>query len=86
MRYYHIYIEHKTDRSEIKLDLSQKTLEERIIGVLRPFGDIAGFHIVRLDNSPQRRQELAQCLEAAGCPVNLEGTDWHTVGDFEPSS
>ena len=56
------------------------------LGVLRPFSDIAGRHTVRLDNSPQRRQELAQRLRAAGCPVNLEGTDWHTVGNFEPSS
>ena len=55
------------------------------LGVLRPFSDIAGRHIVRLDNSPQRRQELAQRLQAAGCPVNLEGTDWHTVGNFDPS-
>ena len=55
------------------------------LGVLRPFSDIAGRHTVRLDNSPQRRQELAQRLRAAGCPVNLEGTDWYKAGDFEPS-
>ena len=30
-----------------------------------------------------RRQELAQALERAGCPVNLEGIDWHTAGTFE---
>ncbi len=53
------------------------------LGVLRPFSDIAGRHTVRLDNTSQRRQELAQRLQAAGCPVNLDGTDWHTVGDFE---
>lgn len=53
------------------------------LGVLRPFSDIAGRHTVRLDNTSQRRQELAQRLQAAGCPVKLDGTDWHTVGDFE---
>lgn len=56
------------------------------LGVLRPFSDIAGRHTIRLDNTSQRRQELAQRLQLAGCPVNLEGTDWHTVGDFGSSS
>ena len=53
------------------------------LGTLRPFSDIAGRHAVRMDNSSQRRQELAQRLEAAGCPVNLRGVDWHSAGDFE---
>ena len=53
------------------------------LGVLRPFSDIAGRHTIRLDNTSQRRQELAQRLQAAGCPANLDGTDWHTVGNFE---
>ena len=53
------------------------------LGTLRPFSDIGGRHVIRLDNSSQRRQELAQRLRTAGCPVKLEGTDWHTKGDFE---
>lgn len=53
------------------------------LGSLRPFSDVAGRHVIRLDNSSQRRQELAQRLRVAGCPVNLEGTHWHTAGDFE---
>ena len=53
------------------------------LGNLRPFSDLGGRHTIRLDNSSQRRQELAQRLRAAGCPVNLIGTDWHTAGDFE---
>ncbi len=53
------------------------------LGNLRPFSDIAGRHVVRLNNSSPRRQELAQRLQAAGCPVNLTGTDWHKAGDFE---
>ena len=52
------------------------------LGNLRPFSDTAGLHVIRMDGSSQRRQELAQRLEAAGCPVRLEGTDWHTAGDF----
>ena len=53
------------------------------IGDLRPFSDVAGRHVVRLNNSTQRRQELAQRLETAGCAANLTGTDWHTAGDFD---
>ena len=53
------------------------------LGNLRPFSDIGGRHTIRLDNSSQRRQELAQRLQIAGCPAKLTGTDWHTAGDFE---
>ena len=53
------------------------------VATLRPFSNVAGLHTIRLDGSSQRRQELAQRLETAGCPVNLYGSDWHTEGDFE---
>lgn len=53
------------------------------LGTLRPFSDIGGRYVIRLDNSTQRRQELAQRLQLAGCPVNISGTQWHTAGDFE---
>ena len=53
------------------------------MGKLRPFSDIAGRHIIRLDGSSKQRQQLAQRLRAAGCPVNLDGTDWHTEGNFD---
>ena len=53
------------------------------LGHLRPFTDISGLHVIRMDDSSERRQQIAQRLEAAGCPVNREGTDWHTAGDFE---
>ena len=52
------------------------------LGSLRPFSDIAGLHVIRMDGSSQRRQELAQRLRTTGSPVNLDGTDWHTAGDF----
>ncbi|HYY91506.1 MAG TPA: nucleotide-binding protein [Candidatus Dormibacteraeota bacterium] len=52
------------------------------LGRLRPFSDVGGRHVVHLDNSTRRRQELAQRLQAAGCPVILSGTDWHTAGSF----
>lgn len=53
------------------------------LGELRPFSDIAGRFTVRIDDTTQRRQDLALRLKSAGCTVNLDGTDWHTSGDFE---
>jgi predicted nucleotide-binding protein len=52
------------------------------MGDLRHFSDISGRHTVRLDNSTERRHELALKLRIAGCTINLSGTDWHRVGDF----
>jgi len=52
-------------------------------GALRPFSDIGGLHEVRLTNTTQSRQDLAQRLQSAGCPVNLSGTDWHSAGNFD---
>ena len=53
------------------------------LGRLRPFSDIAGRHVLRLDNSSERRHELAQRPESAGCPVKITGTDWYSAGDFQ---
>jgi predicted nucleotide-binding protein len=55
------------------------------LGRLRPFSDVAGRHVVRLDDSSQRRQELAERLRNAGCAVDTSGTDWHRAGAFEVS-
>lgn len=56
------------------------------VGSLRPASDLAGRHVVRLDDSPERRQELAQRLEDAGCPIDRSGTDWLRSGSFgEPT-
>ena len=52
------------------------------LGELRPVSDFAGRHVIRLNGTVQRLQGLAQRLQAAGCPINLNGTDWHTAGDF----
>jgi len=50
------------------------------IGKLRPFSDVGGRHVIRMDGTGPRRQELAHRLRDAGCAVSLEGTDWHTAG------
>jgi predicted nucleotide-binding protein len=52
-------------------------------GRLRPFSDIGGRHVIRMDDSGPKRQELAQRLQTAGCKVDLTGTDWHTCGKFK---
>lgn len=54
------------------------------VGSLRPFSDVAGRHILRLSNDTASRQQLAERLQNAGCPVSISGTRWHTVGDFSP--
>lgn len=53
------------------------------LGAVRPFSDIAGRHAIRINNTPERRRELAHRLEVAGCSVNMSGTDWITEGNFE---
>jgi predicted nucleotide-binding protein len=53
------------------------------IGWIRPFSDVSGQHAVRLDNSIEKRQDLANRLKNAGCDVQMNGTDWHREGDFE---
>lgn len=53
------------------------------LGSLRPFSDVAGRHVLRLDNSSERRQELAERLQTAGCAASMTGTSCHRAGDFE---
>jgi predicted nucleotide-binding protein len=50
---------------------------------LRPFSDVGGRHVIRLDNSPEKRKALAQRLETCGCKVVLSGDDWLKEGDFD---
>jgi hypothetical protein len=54
------------------------------LGKVKVFSDIHGRHVVRLNNSVAKRQDLAERLQTAGCSVNLSGRDWHDAGDLEP--
>jgi predicted nucleotide-binding protein len=51
-------------------------------GRLRGFSDIGGRHILRMNNSPEARQDLARRLQTAGCKLNQTGKDWLKIGDF----
>ena len=53
------------------------------IGSLRPFTDIAGLHIIRMDNFPSDIKVFGESLELAGCPVKWSGTDWMDTVDWK---
>jgi predicted nucleotide-binding protein len=53
------------------------------LGELRPFSDIWGRHVIRIDNSPEKRNALIQRLIEAGCSVKTIGNDWMKEGDFD---
>lgn len=55
------------------------------LGKLRPFSDISGRHLVKLDDTIEKRRDLANRLKSLGCQISLKGTDWHTSGKFEES-
>jgi predicted nucleotide-binding protein len=53
------------------------------LGDIRPFSDIGGRHILRMDNSYDKRRDLANRLLHAGCDLKWNHADWHNAGDFE---
>jgi Predicted nucleotide-binding protein containing TIR-like domain len=59
----------------------QRTILVRV-GSHRPMSDLAGHHILQLDDSPQSRQAVADALRTAGCPVDVTGDDWFRSGKF----
>jgi len=36
-----------------------------------------------MDNSPEKRNDLANRLESAGCAIKRTGSDWLRKGDFD---
>jgi hypothetical protein len=52
------------------------------IGDLRVPSDIGGRHLIRLNDSGERRNELAQRLKTAGCEVDTGNPDWLRFGKF----
>jgi predicted nucleotide-binding protein len=55
-----------------------------MVGDVKPFSDVSGLYIIRLDSGPASRQELVDSLRIAGAEVDIEGkTQWFRVGNFE---
>ena len=52
------------------------------IGKSKPFSDIAGRHMMHLNDSAASRQDFANRLLAIGCEVDVTGNDWMNTGDF----
>ena len=52
------------------------------VGQVKAFSDVAGRHVIRLSNSSEKRNEIAERLRTAGCDVTTSGSDWLNTGDF----
>jgi hypothetical protein len=52
------------------------------VGQVKAFSDIAGRHVIKLSNSSDKRNEIAERLRSAGCDVSTSGSSWLTTGDF----
>ncbi len=71
----------------LEAGMALSTDENRTIlvatGTLRGISDLDGRHVIRLNNSAARRNDLVQRLKVAGCHPNTNGTDWLNIGNFE---
>jgi predicted nucleotide-binding protein len=46
------------------------------LGTMRPFSDIYGRHVVRLDHTDKPLRDIARRLKAIGCTVDDSNDDW----------
>ena len=51
------------------------------LGELRPFSDVAGRHVVRMNDGLEARRSLIGRLSTAGCPIDMDGA-WKETGGF----
>jgi predicted nucleotide-binding protein len=49
------------------------------LGQLRPFSDIYGRHVVRLNGTEKPLKDIARRLSVAGCAVDDKGDDWRVT-------
>ena len=52
------------------------------VGKIRPISDLAGRHMLRLDDSAEKRKALVQRLEDMHFQVQTKGSRWLSVGAF----
>ena len=52
------------------------------VGQVKQFSDVAGRHVIRLSNSAEKRNEVAERLRTSGCDVKNSGSDWLKTGNF----
>jgi predicted nucleotide-binding protein len=55
------------------------------VGRVKAFSDVGGRHIASLGEDFDSRNDFANRLQKAGCPVNRIGNDWAKTGLFEPT-
>jgi predicted nucleotide-binding protein len=53
------------------------------IGRTRVISDLSGRHVIRMNNTPESRNDFAERLETAGCCVVRSGRDWLSLGNFD---
>ncbi|MFJ4621028.1 CATRA conflict system CASPASE/TPR repeat-associated protein [Streptomyces sp. NPDC088812] len=53
-----------------------------VAGDQRPVSDLGGRNFVQMSGAPGFRAKVASRLRLAGCPVDTDGQDWLTAGDF----
>ncbi len=50
---------------------------------LRPFSDITGMNVIKMIDSPEKRNSLINTLKTAGLDIDIDGkVDWLNEGDF----
>ncbi len=52
-------------------------------GELRQISDIGGRHVIKMNNTPEKRKDLLDRLINANCDLESGGTDWLKVGNFD---
>ncbi len=52
------------------------------VGQVKAFSDVAGRYIVRLSNSSESRNDIAERLRTSRCDVSTSGDDWLKTGNF----
>lgn len=52
------------------------------MGEMRPFSDVGGRHVVRLNGSAEALKDIASRLETAKCDVDTSGQDWMRTSRF----